>query len=165
MHRQWEFSFMRLLNIEVILRLVSFESVCRADDTSPYYTHVSRLPRHMGGVRRREKLSYEGYDTPVRVWPVLAYMQADTPFMAAAMGACGHAGHRACWRCGSHTTPCVLATGKTGSKEVGKYVIFFFFLLLVPQVGCCYHKSSLEMLSTVCVNPWLECQQFAASNL
>ena len=62
---------------------------------------MSHLPAAVGGVHPDEPREQAGHKTPVGVWPVLAYMQADTPFMAASMGACGHAGHAACWRCGA----------------------------------------------------------------
>ena len=38
--------------------------------------------------------------TPIKVWPVLACCQGDTPFLANASQTCHHSGYHACWRCG-----------------------------------------------------------------
>lgn len=68
----------------------------------------------MGGVKASEPHEVPFHDTEVKVWPVLAMVQADTPFMAAAMGACGHKGHAACWRCGCTSRERV---GKDGKRK------------------------------------------------
>ena len=74
-----------------------------ADGTTPMQLWSRVLPTGLGGVGPAEPRSQAGCDTLLRIWPVLAFVQGDTPFMAATMGACGHSGHKACWRCASET--------------------------------------------------------------
>ena len=78
--------------------------------------HVPNLPSCMEGVNSWERKSHPRCVTPIKVWPVLAVHQADTLFQAASMGACGHKGHRACWRCGCRTNNMRLKDGSLGGR-------------------------------------------------
>ena len=89
----------------------TFSVDVRADNTQPLTLWVPFLPSGLGGLCPDEPTSRRQRLTRIKVWPVLAFVQADTPFMRAAMGACGHTGHHACWRCGTTTVDVTHANG------------------------------------------------------
>lgn len=97
----------------------------------------------MGGVREDEPKKMPGHDTEVRVWPVLAMCQADTPFMAAAMGANGHKGHAACWRCGCE------AYIRTGKADKNKSVYVAPFCSVPRSCGPAARWCGLECVHSV----------------
>ena len=75
-----------------------------ADDTRPIRVMTSTLPFGLGGRKASEAQSRLHQQTPIYVWPILAYMQGDSPFRAAVSEACGNSGHHACQDCAGTTT-------------------------------------------------------------
>ena len=79
-----------------------------AGDTEPLTVWTHKLPHGLAGLKEDEPRSCtreeRGFVVPcrtsIKVWPVLACCQGDTPFIAAASQTCHHSGHHACWRCG-----------------------------------------------------------------
>ena len=77
------------------------------------------LPHGLAGRSAHEaiktQVEHSGVEVPgrtsIKVWPVLACCQGDTPFVANAAQTCHHSAYHACWRCG------ILSRAEAGQED------------------------------------------------
>ena len=78
------------------------------------------------------------------MWPVLAYMQGDSPFTSAVAGIVGASGKHACYRCGTVTTPVEGKKGERWDWTLVLLLIHHAYTALLPQHK---HKHTLSASS------------------